>query len=355
MSRMIAVRSITGSPSADSRLRSCRGDSSSSHATRFASGRGRARPSARRACQDRDRCSDAGCSRCWTSSPTLATPAVRSSSAQLIEALARRESGSAAIRKRTLSCTTRSGRTAVLVRGPRCVRGGYVALVRMVAAGDGTGGEPARRPRAAARRAWSARSGRSPRRWARTPPPGEITTASVLEHVLAVLGGARRSRRALAPTRRSSPAAVRPRRRPARARRRRGRAPGVIRAFIALTSASSSGLQRLRTRQLHSIEQARVDVRLQPPVAQRSRPRCRRSRRTASRSCCSPSTARTPRRRRPSHRGSRGTTARRSRRRSSRCTRCRGRSGIRRAARELDRGREQPRRERRRRSGCSGS
>ena len=40
MSRMIAVRSITGTPSAASRLRSWRGESSSSQATRFASERG---------------------------------------------------------------------------------------------------------------------------------------------------------------------------------------------------------------------------------------------------------------------------------------------------------------------------
>ena len=37
MSRMIAVRSMTGTPSASSRLRSWRGSSSSSQATRFAS------------------------------------------------------------------------------------------------------------------------------------------------------------------------------------------------------------------------------------------------------------------------------------------------------------------------------
>ena len=74
--------------------------------------------------------------------------------------------------------------------------------------------------------------------------------------------------------------------------------------------------ERRDPRELHRLEQARVDVRLQAPVVLDRLARFRPPPRTASRSCCSPWRARTPRCRPPSRRGSRGTRAGGGRRRS---------------------------------------
>ncbi len=80
MSRITVVRSTTGRPIASSRLRSWRAVSSSSQAIRFASQAARGGLRLGHLARVRGRCSGAGCSRRWTSSPTTATPAVRSSS-----------------------------------------------------------------------------------------------------------------------------------------------------------------------------------------------------------------------------------------------------------------------------------
>ena len=86
MSRMIAVRSITGIPSAASRLRSWRGESSSSQATRFASEPASSAFSSSILPGPRY-VFGCGWSRRWTSSPTSATPAVLEQLAQLGELL----------------------------------------------------------------------------------------------------------------------------------------------------------------------------------------------------------------------------------------------------------------------------
>ena len=188
---------------------------------------------------------------------------------------------------------------------------------------------------------------------ARRSAPGESTTAASLEHVLAV------GRRAVEAVRHRRPhvdravrrphlhadpaqrvadevAAARgrarsstrpPRRRPARAPRRRRAAPPRTGPSRCWSSAAS---------------RSRAPARFRPPP------------RSASRSCCSPWTARRPRCRRPWPRASPGTTARGSRRRRSPSRRCRARRGSRRRARTRRRARRSPP-ARPRRSGCSGS
>ena len=91
-------------------------------------------------------------------------------------------------------------------------------------------------------------------------------------------------RRGPAPRRRSCPSAARPRRRSRAARRRRGRG-GARRSRSSPRSCSRGPVQRRGAGELDRLEQARVDVRLQPPVGVRSRRRCPASRRSASRSC----------------------------------------------------------------------
>ena len=117
-------------------------------------------------------------------------------------------------------------------------------------------------------------------------------------------------------------------------------------------------LRRARERggagDLDRLEEARVDVGLEPPVGL-DRVRVAEDRGdSASRSCCSPWRARRPRPRPPWRPASPGSSARRSRRRSSPSRRCRGRRG----SRARGRSRRPPRRSRRgrsRRSGCWGS
>ena len=79
MSRMIAVRSTTGIPSASSRLRPWRGVSSSSHATTLASSALIAALSSS-SLPGPTYVFGCGCSRCWTSARPWRRPAVRSSS-----------------------------------------------------------------------------------------------------------------------------------------------------------------------------------------------------------------------------------------------------------------------------------
>ena len=94
MSRITVVRSTTGRSSAASRLRSWRGESSSSQATTLASAAFAAALTSSTLPGPRY-VLGWGRSRCWTAWPTTATPAVRSSSSQLAQVVTGFERGDA--------------------------------------------------------------------------------------------------------------------------------------------------------------------------------------------------------------------------------------------------------------------